>query len=210
MICFFFLWKLSECNWFRKLKLSQNKVVVFSLSYYSLHRKSNQLKIGWAILCDARKMTDTISIINGHMFCFNVSYRDCVEWLLFEIDMSSSSAPQFSFLFVKYSLVFFGLLSLSRFHMWMQSMYFRHTLSLYYGQISHVGITFARITLIFAIKPRFKRNQQRLQQRHNQFNDRSIRVVLICWYFVLRLFHLLLLLLLLYRDRTLRWINRIL
>lgn len=40
------------------------------------------------------------------MFRFVVSYRDCVEWLLFEIDMSSSSAPQFSFLFVKYSLLF--------------------------------------------------------------------------------------------------------
>lgn len=37
----FFLLKLSECNWLRKLKLSQNKVVVFSLPYYSLHRKSN-------------------------------------------------------------------------------------------------------------------------------------------------------------------------
>lgn len=109
MICllFFCVWKLSECNWLRELKLSQNKVVVFSLPYYSLHRKSNQLKIGWAILCDALKMTDTISIINGHMFRFVVSYRDCVEWLLFEIDMSSSSAPQFSFLFVKYSLFFF-------------------------------------------------------------------------------------------------------
>lgn len=104
----FFVSKLSECNRLRKLKLSQNKVVVFSLPYYySLHRKSNQLKIGWAILCDALKMTDTISIINGHMFCFDVSYRDCVEWLLFEIDMSSSSAPQFLFLFVKYSLLFF-------------------------------------------------------------------------------------------------------
>lgn len=109
MICLFFfcVWKLSECYRLRKLKLSQNKVVVFSFPYYySLHRKSNQLKIGWAILCDALKMTDTISIINGHMFYFDVSYRDCVEWLLFEIDMSSSSAPQFSFLFVKYSLLF--------------------------------------------------------------------------------------------------------
>lgn len=134
------------------------------------------------------------------VICFDVNYRDCVEWLSLEIDMRSSSAPQF----IAHWFQFYFFLSPSLYFC------FRCSLSTHYHYITVKSVMWesrSRALLSFffaAIERRFERNQR--QHRHNQFNDRSIRVVFILWYFALRLFHLLLLLLLLYRDRMLRWI----